>query len=160
VVSWLRHLARAAHEACGGRGVGAIGLCATGGFALAMAVDPVIQAPVLGEPSLPALAHGALDLSPADLAAVHARVAAGMTVRGYRFEGDTLCRAPRFATLRREFGDAFAGTELPDDCANPEGMRKRGKPPHSVFTLDLIDAPGERTRAAVDEVIGFFRERL
>jgi dienelactone hydrolase len=148
VVSWLRQLARAAHAACGGCGVGAIGLCATGGFALAMAVDPVIQAPVLGEPSLPALAHGALDLSP------------GMMVRGYRFEGDTLCRAPRFATLRREFGDAFAGTELPDDCANPEGMRKRGKPPHSVFTLDLIDAPGERTRAAVDEVIGFFRERL
>jgi hypothetical protein len=34
-------------------------------------------------------------------------------------------------------------------------MMARGKPPHSVFTVDLIDAPGEPTRAAVDEVIGF-----
>ena len=39
-------------------------------------------------------------------------------------------------------------------------MAQAGKPPHSVFTGDLVDAPGEPTRAAVDEVIAFFAQRL
>src|SRR5690349_23632860 len=38
VIDWLRALARDLHERCGGPGVGAIGMCFTGGFALAMAV--------------------------------------------------------------------------------------------------------------------------
>ena len=161
VVDWLKPLARQAHAECGGPGVGAIGLCLTGGFALSMAVDPVILAPVLGEPSMPPLAHAALDISPADLAVVRGRVAAeGLCVRGYRFDGDTLSRGVRFATLRRELGEGFVGRELPDTCGNPAGLKSQGKPPHSVFTGDLIDAAGEPTRAAVDEVIAFFRERL
>ncbi len=161
VTDWLRQLAHLAHGECGGPGVGAIGLCLTGGFALSMAADPVIMAPVLGEPSLPALNHAALDISPDALARVKARTQQeGLTVRGYRFEGDSLCRAPRFATLRTELGAAFAGTELPDSCGNPAGMRAAGKPPHSVMTVDLVDAPGERTRQAVDGVIAFFREKL
>jgi hypothetical protein len=81
-------------------------------------------------------------------------------VRGYRFEGDTICPASRFATLRSIFGTAFTGTELPDSAANPAGMKARGKPPHSVFTGDLIDAAGQPTRAAADEVIAFFRQTL
>jgi len=161
VVDWLKPLARQAHAECGGPGVGAIGLCLTGGFALSMAVDPIILAPVLGEPSMPPLAHAALDISPADLAVVRKRVAdEGLCVRGYRFEGDTLSRGARFETLRRELGDGFVGRELPDACGNPAGLRAYGKPPHSVFTGDLIDKDGEPTRGAVDEVIGFFREKL
>lgn len=74
--------------------------------------------------------------------------------------GDTICQASRFETLRNAFGDAFTGTELPDSSANPKGMKAQGKPPHSVFTGDLIDAEGQPTRAAVDEVINFFREAL
>lgn len=161
ITDWLKALARQAHAECGGPGVGAIGMCLTGGFALSMAVDPVILAPVLSQPGLPALNHAALDISPSGLAQVKARVASeGLCVRGYRFEGDTLSRAERFATLRREFGNAFVGVELPDACGNPAGMRARGKPPHSVFTGDLIDAAGEPTRQAVEEVIAFFKERL
>ncbi len=161
VTDWLRHLARLAHQECGGAGVGAIGLCLTGGFALSMAIDKVILAPVLGEPSMPPLSHAALDISPADLACVKTRTQTeGLTILGYRFQGDTLSRAERFATLRTAFGDAFKGTELPDSCGNPAGMKSQGKPPHSVFTEDLIDAPGEKTREAAEEVIGFFRERL
>src|SRR5262245_13808959 len=44
VVAWLRALAACEHERCGGPGVGAIGMCFTGGFALAMAVDERIVA--------------------------------------------------------------------------------------------------------------------
>jgi dienelactone hydrolase len=160
VTEWLRALARLAHEECGGHGVGAIGMCLTGGFALSMALDPVVLAPVLAQPGLPAPKPAALDIAAADLARVQARTREGLRLRGYRFEGDTICQASRFETLRTAFGDAFVGTELPDSAANPLGMKARGKAPHSVFTGDLIDAPGQPTRAAVDEVIAFFRNAL
>ena len=58
VTEWLRALARLAHEECGGPGVGAIGMCVTGGFALSMALDPVVLASVLAQPGLPALRPG------------------------------------------------------------------------------------------------------
>ena len=160
VTDWLRALARLAHEECGGPGVGAIGMCVTGGFALSMAIDPVVLAPVLAQPGVPALSSAALDIAPDDLKQVVARTRQGLRLRGYRFEGDELCKASRFATLRQTFGEAFAGTELPDSAGNPAGFKAQGKPPHSVFTGDLIDAQGQPTRAAVDEVIGFFREAL
>ena len=160
VTNWLKQLARQAHAECGGGGVGAIGLCLTGGFALSMAVDPVVLAPLMGEPSLPLMTPAALDITPDELAVVKRRAAEGLGVRGYRFEGDTFCRPARFATLRRELGDAFLGKELPDACGNPLGRKAQGKPPHGVLTTDLIDAAGEPTRQAVDEVIAFFREKL
>jgi dienelactone hydrolase len=142
VTDWLRALARLAHEECGGPGVGAIGMCLTGGFALSMALDPVVLASVLAQPGLPAFSPAALDIAPADLARVQERTRHGLALRGYRFEGDTLCQASRFATLRAAFGTAFTGTELPDSAGNPAGMKADGKPPHSVFTRDLIDAAG------------------
>jgi dienelactone hydrolase len=161
VTDWLRGLARLAHAECGGPGVGAVGLCLTGGFALSMAIDPAVLAPVMGEPSLPMLNPAAIDISPSELDVVRRRtVSEGLRVRSYRFEGDTFCRPERFATLRRELGEAFIGVEVPDACGNPEGMRAQGKPPHGVMTTDLIDAAGEPTRQAVDEVIALFREKL
>ena len=53
VTVWLRKLAKAEHERNGGPGVGVIGMCFTGGFALAMMVDDIVLAPVLSQPSLP-----------------------------------------------------------------------------------------------------------
>lgn len=161
VVDWLRPLAHAAHEECGGPGVGVIGMCLTGGFALSMAVDPVVLAPVLSQPSMPPLNHGALDIAPADLDRVKARTRdEGLVVRGYRFAGDRLCRHARFETLSRELGAAFIATELPDSAGNPDGMLSEGRPPHSVFTRDLVDTDGAPTREKADEVIAFFREAL
>lgn len=161
VVDWLKPLARAAHAECGGPGVGVIGMCLTGGFALSMAVDPVVLAPVLSQPSLPVGKPAALDISAADLAIVQQRACdEGLTLRGYRFEGDALARHDKFVTLEKTFGAAFTGVELPDSCGNPAGMIAEGKPPHSVVTRDLIDAAGEPTRAAADEIIAHFRTVL
>ncbi len=160
VTEWLRALACLAHEECGGRGVGAVGMCLTGGFVLSMALDPVVLAPVLAQPGLPAFNPAALDIAPADLARVQQRTREGLELRGYRFESDTICQASRFAALRDSFGAAFVGIELPDSAGNPDGMKARGKPPHSVFTADLIDAAGQPTRAAVDDVIAFLRGAL
>lgn len=158
VVSWLRALAAHEHERCGGPGVGAVGMCLTGGFALAMATDERLLAPVLSQPSLPLSPRGrrSIDISAEDLAIVKDRCAAGLQVMGLRFRSDKLVPESRFAFLREQLGDAFVGVELDDEDANPDGLL----PPHSVLTEHLIDEPGTRTRQALDDVLALFRAKL
>lgn len=160
VVRWLRALAAKAHHDCGGPGVGAVGMCVTGGFALAMAVDDRMLAPVLSQPSLPvAITPGrcrTVDISPGDLDIVKARCANGLQVLGARFDGDRMAPPGRFRFLSEQLGDAFIGVELPDSSANPDG---RGAP-HSVLTDHLIDEPGQPTRDVLDQVLAFFRDKL
>ena len=161
VVSWLRALAADEHERCGGPGVGAIGMCFTGGYALAMATDDRLLAPVLSEPSNPfpvtPSRRRTIDISRADLDVVKNRCATqGLEVLGLRFKGDRLVPGERFDFLRAELGEAFVAVELDDESANPDGLM----PPHSVVTEHLIDKPGEPTRAALDQVLDLFRSRL
>jgi dienelactone hydrolase len=161
ITTWLRALARAEHERCGGPGVGAVGMCLTGGFALAMMVDEVVVAPVLSQPSLPFpvnVAHRrALGISDADVERVKERVAAGVCVLGLRFTGDKASPPERFAALRELLGDGFVGVELDSSPGNPHGHRKGA---HSVLTEDLDDRPGTPTRDALDQVLDLFRTRL
>jgi dienelactone hydrolase len=162
VIEWLRALARSEHERCGGPGVGAIGMCFTGGFALAMASDDRQLAPVLSQPSLPfgltKRGRRNIDISRADLDTVKARCQNdGLTVLGLRFKGDRFVPAERFEFLREELGDAFVAVELDDSAANPHAQMKN---PHSVVTEHLIDEPGQPTRAALDQVLDLFRTRL
>jgi len=162
IVKWLKLLCRRAHDECSGKGVGVIGMCLTGGFALAMAVEPTVVSPVLAQPGLPVRPYSSIDVSKIDLGVIRQRVEAdGFEVLGYRFKGDSICRAERFETLQTALGAGFKPHVIPDVGANPNGTRaKARKPPHSVFTGDLIDEPGEPTREAVNEVIAFFRDRL
>lgn len=155
VVDWLRALARQAHGECGGKGVGAVGMCFTGGFALAMMTDPSVVAPVLSQPSLPVGRKGAptIGVSREELSCVKGRLAAeDLSVIGLRFKSDKLVPDARFETYRRELGDRFEAIELEDEDAAPALI-----PPHSVLTLHLKeDGP---TKAAEQRVIAFFRER-
>jgi dienelactone hydrolase len=160
ITEWLRALCRALHAECGGPGVGALGMCLTGNFALALMVDDVLMAPVLSQPSLPLplgrARRGALHVSPEELTCVKKRAASGVPVLGLRFHGDPLCPPERFETLRRELGPAFEAIEIEDRFGNPAGNRQ----PHSVVTTDLVDEKGHPTREAADRVIRFFGERL
>ncbi len=161
ITDWLRALCRYAHRECGGSGVGAIGMCLTGNFALALMVDETIMAPVLSQPSLPfpltAAHRAALHISPAQLAAVKQRAQQGCPVLGLRFTADPMCPAERFGTLRRELGQGFEGIEIDSRPGNPHGIPRTA---HSVVTTDLVDTEGHPTRAALERVIELFRERL
>jgi dienelactone hydrolase len=161
VTVWLRALAAHEHERCGGPGVGVVGMCFTGGFALAMMVDETVVAPVLSQPSLPfpfTKRHKAdIGISEADLAAVKVRVAGGTCLMGLRFSNDPFCFSERFDTLRRELGQGFIAVELDSSEGNPYGHPKNA---HSVLTEHLDDREGTPTRAALDQVLDFFRERL
>jgi dienelactone hydrolase len=164
VTQWLRALARLAHRQCGGPGVGAIGMCFTGNFALTMMLEPVMLAPVLSQPSLPLKEPAGLEIAPEDLAAVRDRLEReNLTVLAYRFEGDKICRAERFAAYAEALGHRFVARVLPDSAANTDvaPFFARHVPyPHSVVTQHLIDAAGQPTIAARDEILAFFARRL
>ncbi len=161
ITDWLRALCRDVHTQCGGAGVGALGMCLTGGFALSLMVDESVMAPVLSQPSLPfpvSDAHrAALSLSDTDLARVKERTAAGCTLLGLRFTGDATSPPERFETLRRELGEGFEGIEIDSSEGNPFGIPTSA---HSVLTRGLVDEAGHPTKAALDRVLGFFEERL
>lgn len=143
VAGWLRSLARELHIELGGPGVGALGMCFTGGFALAMMVDASVAAPVLAQPSAPfpvgKKRAADLNLSPADLQVVKERAAAGCEVLGLRYRDDAAV-GTRFETLTREIGDRFIRVEFD------------GKG-HSTVTA-------HRQQEGVDRVLAFFTEKL
>ena len=161
IVKWLRELAAHEHEAHGGPGVGAVGMCLTGGFALAMCVEPVVVAPVMSQPSLPLPINAAhrrgLGLSDNDYAIVRERVNEGLCVMGLRFSGDTKSPRDRFERLHHELGDNFLGVEIDSSASNPWGYKKSA---HSVLTEDYSDAQGSPTSTALDQVLHFFETTL
>ncbi len=164
VTQWLRALARLAHQECGGPGVGAIGMCFTGNFALTMMLEPSMLAPVVCQPSLPLDDPAGIEMAADELAAVRERLERDdLTVMAYRFEGDKHCRAQRFAAYAEALGDRFVARILPDGAANPDTppfFRQVVTCPHSVVTAHLIDEAGQPTRAARDEILAFFARRL
>ena len=146
VIAWLRALARDMHGRAGGKGVGAVGMCFSGGFALGMMVDDIMVAPVLSQPSLPfpvgRKRAADLNLSPDDAAVIAQRAAEGCEVLGLRFTGDKLV-GDRFASLRTLLGDAFVAVELPSSKPSD----------HSVLTE-------QRDEESVQRVLQFFRDKL
>jgi dienelactone hydrolase len=160
IVDWLRALARKAHAECGGRGVGAVGMCFTGGFALAMMTEPSVVAPVLSQPSLPlplgskARAAG-IGVLPSEIACAKKRFSEeNLSMIGLRFFGDGFVPDARFDTYKKTFGDKFEAIELDPKDAAPAPVA-----PHSVLTIHLDDRPGTPTKRAEERVIAFFKER-
>lgn len=164
ITRWLRALARAVHGECGGPGVGAIGMCFTGNFALSMMLEPAMLAPVLCQPSLPLGSPDALNIAPEEAQQVRERLEREeLTVLAYRFDDDRFCTAQRFAAYAAALGPRFVPRVLPAAAANPSPppfFAEIVGCPHSVVTAHLIDAAGEPTIAARDEILAFFRQRL
>ncbi|MGB7104637.1 MAG: dienelactone hydrolase family protein [Acidimicrobiales bacterium] len=161
ITKFLRELAAQEHKTSGGPGVGVVGMCLTGGFALAMSVDDVVVAPVMSQPGLPAplgaKRKAATGVSDDDLAIIKRRSGQGLCVMGLRFSGDPASPEARFETLRRELGDNFVGVEVDSSAGNPWGYRKGA---HSVLTEDYSDQEGSPTRQALEDVLTFFATRL
>jgi len=158
IVDWLRALARRAHAECGGKGVGAVGMCFTGGYALAMMTEPSVVAPVLSQPSNPILGKGKerkTDASPAEIRCAKDRMEKeDLSMIGLRFKGDPVVPGARFEFYKEAFGDRFEAIELEDKDAAPGGMG-----PHSVLTINMKDVDGEPTKRAEQRVIEFFKQR-
>jgi dienelactone hydrolase len=162
VAHYLRALARDLNEKTPGKGVGVIGQCFTGGFALAVAVDDSVLAPVMSQPSLPfpltPKQRRDPGLSEGELKVIERRAAdEGLCAMGLRFSEDPLVPAERFKTLKDRLGDAFEVIEISSKKGNEHGF---GKMAHSVLTLEVREQETHPAYAARKRVVEFLTERL
>ena len=145
-----------------GSGIGVVGMCFTGGFGLALAVDPRVKVPVMSQPSMPLgitkKQRRDLHLSDSGLQIVKDRAARDdLCVVGLRFTGDPMVPADRFARLSEELGDAFIGFEIDSGKDNAHGLTSRD---HSVLTESYSANEGHPTREAFELVLTHFDARL
>lgn len=145
-----------------GHGVGVIGMCFTGGFALALAVDNSVRASVLSQPAMPFPVSRArridAGVSPQEFDRIAQRASAGeVCALGLRFSEDVASPRERFATISARLGNAFEVIELDSSKGNPAGFATGA---HSVLTSEVRDIPGHPALAARARVVEFLRERL
>ncbi len=162
VARYLRALARDLNEQTPGKGVGVIGQCFTGGFALAAAVDDSVLAPVMSQPSVPLPLTPAQrrdpGLSEAELAVVQRRAAEeGLCAMGLRFSQDPMAPRERFDTLKARLGDAFEVIEIDSAKGNGHGYSRMA---HSVLTLEVREVDGDPAYEARKRMVAFLKERL
>ncbi|HEX8496674.1 MAG TPA: hypothetical protein VF661_05720, partial [Actinomycetales bacterium] len=162
VAEYTRALARRLHDEVGGPGVGVIGMCFSGGFALAAAVEPAVLAPVASQPSTPVPFGRArrrdVGMSDAERDAVARRAREeGLCALGLRFSEDKAVPDARFAALGEMLGEGWRVVEIDSSPGNPHGLTARA---HSVLSNDYVDEPGHPTVAAYETVVDFLRERL
>lgn len=152
IVEWLRGLADEEFRTTGGRPVGVIGMCLSGGFALGVITNPHVSAAVMSQPALPFMLpfrSPDLGVSKEDLQAIHDRVGAGGCIRAMRFSRDGRSPRKRFELIAREFPDA--------ECREIETSDRAL---HSVLTK-AVDAPdGSPLRQALQDTIAFLDRHL
>ena len=157
ITDWLRALCRATHAELGGVGVGALGMCISGNFALALMVDACVMAPVLEPavapgPAWTATSRAGLHLSDADFAIVKRRVREdGVRVLGLRFTGDPLCPARASSGSATSSETASRGSRSIRHAATRTG---------SLCCALGPDAASRRSRGASDESGARPRARL
>jgi dienelactone hydrolase len=162
VAHYLRALARDLNEKTPGKGVGVIGQCFSGGFALAAAVDDSVLAPVLSQPSAPigitAKQKRDPGMSEGELQIIEQRTKNdGLCALGLRFSGDRMSPGERFTTLKDRLGDAFEVIEISSAKGNEHGF---GPMAHSVLTLEVREVDGHPAYEARKRVVAFLKERL
>jgi dienelactone hydrolase len=162
VTHYLRALARDLKEKTGSKGVGVIGQCFSGGFALAAAVDDSVLAPVLSQPSvpLPLTARHRRDtgVSEADMKVIEKRAAGeGLCALGLRFSQDPMVPGERFKALKDRLGDAFEVIEIDSSRGNPDGFSRMA---HAVLTLEVREVENQPAYEARKRVVEFLKERL
>ncbi len=162
VSHFLRALARDLNERTPGRGVGVIGECFTGGFALAAAVDDSVLASVLSQPVLPMPVTPARrsdpGLSEAEMKIIEKRVAGdGLCAMGLRFSEDRMVPRERFKAIKDRLGDAFEVIEIDSSPGNSGGFSRTA---HSVLTEEVRHVEGHPAYEARKRVVEFLTQRL
>jgi dienelactone hydrolase len=162
ITDFLRAVAADLAARTPGPGVGVIGMCFTGGFALAAAIDDAVAASVLSQPATPFPISGAHRIDPgmsaAEFDTVAARASRGeVCALGLRFSEDSAAPRSRFDTIKRRLGDAFEIIQLDSSPGNAGGFAKGA---HSVLTHEVRDEPGHPALAARARVVAFLYERL
>ena len=151
IADWIRLLCRQVRDQSGSKGVGVIGMCLTGNFAIQLIGDDSVLAAVASQPAMPFFNQGALHMSPVDVDRSRNALDSKGPMRILRFEGDPLCTKEKSDCIHRTFNN--------DGIQRVEEITLPGKG-HSVLTLDFVDEAGHPTRGALDNVIQYFDRKL
>lgn len=162
ITDFLRAVAADLAARTPGKGVGVIGMCFTGGFALATAIEGSVLASVLSQPAVPFPTSRARRIDPGASAEEMDAIAArtrddGLCLLGLRFSEDASAPRERFATLKEKLGDAFEVIEL-DSSAGNSGGYSRGA--HSVLTGEVRETPPNSAYETREHVVGFLRKNI
>jgi dienelactone hydrolase len=162
ITDFLRAVAADLASRTPGAGVGVIGMCFTGGFALATAVEESVLASVLSQPAVPFPTSRARRLDPGassgELATVAARTANdGLCLLGLRFSEDASAPRSRFDTIKTKLGDAFEVIELDSSTGNAGGYAKGA---HSVLTSEVRESPANSAYDAREHMVEFLRRNI
>jgi dienelactone hydrolase len=149
IVDWLKALCLNA-KTDGGHGVGVIGMCLTGNFAMSLMADDSVLAAVASQPSMPFGRAGALHMSEEEIGALITRIDATAPMKAYRFEGDWMCSSQKFDAINQA---------LNNDASRVELTTLPGKG-HAVLTLDFVDQAGHPTRQALEGILRYFHQQL
>jgi hypothetical protein len=162
ITGFLRAVAAELNARTPGPGVGVIGMCFTGGFALAAAVDDSVLASVVSQPAVPfpvsAARRSDPGMSDQELTRVAERAeTVGFCALGLRFSNDGNAPSERFATLKSKLGDAFDVIELDSSPGNAGGFSSSA---HSVLTGEVREEPGNEAFTARTRAVEFLRAQL
>lgn len=151
VVNWLKALCRKLKADNQVNGVGVIGMCLTGNFAISLMADESVLAGVASQPSLPVHRGSGLHMSEENISVIKTRLDEHGPMKAFRFEGDGLCPGKRFKALNDTF-----------NADGRERIQLRTLPGkgHSVLTIHFIDEDGHPTKNALAEVLDYFGEKL
>ncbi len=151
IVDWLKALCTDVRDSRGTSGVGVIGMCLTGNFAISLIGDDSVLAAVASQPAMPFFKAEALHMSQSEIERSRAALDKKGPMLGFRFEGDKMTPSKKFQCLHETFnGDGQERIRL-------ETLPGNG---HSVLTLDFVDKDGHPTTAALSSVIDYFRQKL
>jgi dienelactone hydrolase len=150
IVDWLRALCQSIRAENNVSGVGVIGMCLTGNFAISLMADDSVLAAVAAQPAMPFGSPESLHMSTDDLAAIKRNIDRTLPIKAYRFSGDWMCQKSKFDAL---------GAALNTDANRIQLTTLPGNK-HSVFTLDFVDSAGHPTHNALNEVLDYFSHAL
>ena len=150
IVDWLKALCRKIKTDSGTKGVGVIGMCLSGNFAISLMADDSVLAAVASQPSMPIAKQSALHMSDGDISQIKQGIDASEAMYAYRFDQDPICKAAKFEALDTAFNQDESRIHL-------KTLPGKG---HSVLTLDFVDEKNHPTRQALDEILAYFSKQL
>lgn len=162
ITGWLRALCCKLDHVTSRQGIGVLGMCFTGNFALTMMVETCVKAPVVCQPYLPIPLTPAfkrsLHLSQEELNIIKTKTLdSELKVLGLRFSDDSISPSDRFKCLKNELGNGFEEIEIDSSPGNPHHISQQA---HSVLTEDFNSNTDHPTYQARERIFQFFDETL
>lgn len=150
IVDWLKALCRDAQQRYDVKGVGVIGMCLTGNFAISLMADDSVLASVASQPSMPVFSQSSLHMSDQDISKISDRLDEHGPMLAYRFAGDKLCTAAKFDAINGAFNRDKERIKLTTVPGNK----------HAMLTAHFINEEGSSTQKALGEIVAYFSKKL